>query len=554
MIFWKYLKKYSRKYSWHFYGGLGALALTDIFDVIPPLIIMRGVDQITNKVETSELLKTALIFFSLTLALAFARYCWRMIYGHFHQNVAKELRNDVFDKLTRMGPTFYNKNQTGELMSLLTNDIEAVRMGMGAGIIVLADALFYFLTIPPIMFSLSKKLTFQTLILLPLLPFFVSWLGKLINKYFILEQEKFSQLSGFVQENISGQRTIKSFVQEKNQSVAFNKLSADLKNATSKVALAETFMHPVMEVCVSIGVVTLLYIGTQDVMSGVLTIGTFVAFHRYISKMTWPMTAIGWGFSLISQGAASLKRVDEFLNEPSDITEPTTDFMPEQTDIIIKNLSFKYPQSEQPALNKVSINIKKGEKIGIIGPVGSGKTTLAQLLTKLYPSERGSIFFGSTDINDLKLEKVRQIVTLVPQDNFLFSQSIRNNILYGASENLDIDKTISAAKTSQIHNEIESLPSHYESLIGERGINLSGGQKQRLAIARGLLRNSPVIIFDDAFSAVDNETERKIVENLFSQFENQTVIVISHKVQNLKFCDRIITLKEGSIVGDTVSN
>ncbi len=549
-MFFQYFRKYVQKYPWYFWSGIGALAVTDILDVIPPLIMMRGVDQITSKASQVELLKTALIFAFATLCLAFVRFHWRMQFGKFHQNIARELRQDIFGKLLHLTPEFYSQSPTGELMSLVTNDVEAVRMGMGPGFVVLIDALFYFLTIPPIMLYLSVPLTIKSLILLPLLPFFVNWLGKIINKLFILEQEKFSEVSGIVQENIAGMKTVKSYVQEKNQGKIFNKLSADLMGATKKVALAETFMHPVMEFSVTLGVVTLLFFGTAEVVRGAITIGTFVAFQRYISKMVWPMTAMGWGFSLVSQASASLKRIDDLLKTNPDIkvANPSGEKMPLQNPTInVSGLTFKYPLSKSFALNNISFQIGFGETIGLIGSVASGKTTLAQLLCHLYRIDRGMISISGQDINDIDLDMLRNTITLVPQDPFLFSTTVKENIFYGVENTLSHAQLQTITENAGMLKEIENLPLSFDSTLGERGLNFSGGQKQRLTIARGLMRNTPIIIFDDSLSSVDSVTEKAILKTLLKMDGQTTTIIISHKISSLARCDRIIALKDGSV-------
>ncbi len=562
-MFLRYFKTFIVKYKWYFFSGASALAVTDVLDVIPPLIIMRGVDQITSRAPSAELLKTALIFGGATVLLAVVRFHWRMQFGKFHQNIANDLREMVFNKLTYLTPSFYTENQTGELMSLLSNDVEAVRMGMGPGLVVLTDALFYFLTIPPIMFHLSRSLTFKSLALLPILPFFVRWLGKIIHKRFLVEQEKFSELSGIVQENISGIRTVKTYVQEKNQGKYFDRASFDLKTASEKVAFTETFMHPVMEFCVTVGVVILIFFGTDDVIRGTITVGTFVAFQRYISKMVWPMTAIGWGFALVSQATASLKRLDDLLNiipevkhaepEENSCSSPTLPFVLKDFSVHVRELNFKFPGSSVLALKNVSFDIFPGEKVGLVGSVGSGKTALIQLLAHLYQVERGQIFFGTQDINDIPLGTLRNTVTLIPQDPFLFSTSVRENIAYGSigTINFELEEIKQVARLANIHLEIESLPSTYDTLLGERGVNLSGGQKQRLTIARGLLRKSPIFIFDDSLSAVDADTEKKILRNIFDPDAGvdiaRSIIIVSHKISSLNLCDKIIALENGKL-------
>jgi ATP-binding cassette subfamily B multidrug efflux pump len=544
-----YFRYYIKLYGHYFWTGIIALAFTDVLDVVPPLIIMKGVDQILNHASVHELLNTAMLFCGLTLVLALVRFHWRMQFGKFHQNVARDLREKIFKKLTKLGPTFYGQNPIGELMSLVTNDVESVRMGMGPGLVILIDALLYFLTIPPIMISLSLPLTLKTLAILPVLPFFINWLGKIIHKRFLVVQDKFSELSGIAQENIAGIRVVKSYNQEKNQIAIFNKKSSEWHDANLKVAWAETFMHPVMEVCVTMSIVILLFAGTKSVLAGALTVGGFVAFRSYISKMVWPMTAIGWGFSLVSQGRASLSRVDEFLQTPLDVEAPVARGLELDLNgpIEIKNLSFKYPHSEKAVLQNLSMRIEPGETCGIVGPVGAGKTTLIQLISHFYKIERGLIFINNIDLNDIPLSTLRRHISVVPQDTFLFSTSISENMAFGADVVPDVSHLQRIARLAKIDEEIEALPRGYETPLGERGVNLSGGQKQRMAITRALLRKSPVVIFDDSLSAVDSETESLILQRLKNETNSQTTIIISHRLSSLSLCQKIAVLRNGRL-------
>ncbi len=558
---YRFITAYIKKFRLLFWTGIFFLFVTNLLDVAPPLIIMRGIDEITRRATAQELLHTALSFAALTIALAVVRFHWRMQFGKFHQNVSRDLRERIFKKLTELGPTFYSRNPIGELMSLMTNDVEAIRMGMGPGLIVLTDALFYFCTIPPIMFSLSVPLTVRTLALLPVLPFFISWLGGIIHRRYMEVQENFSELSGITQENITGIRIVKSYVQEKNQIIAFNKLSEKWMNSSLKVAWAESFMHPVMEFCVTIGVVILLFVGAREVVGGALTIGAFVAFQRYINKMAWPMTAIGWGFSLLSQARASMDRVEEFLDTPLDVNAVFTEQRPHSTGanseqetalnlqgkIEIRNLNFRYPYSQKYILNDISLTISPGDTLGIVGPVGSGKTTLVQLLCHLFEVERGKIFVNAIDVRDIPLDVLRKHISLVPQDAFLFSSKISENMAFGVEMDPGLEALTRVAQIAKIDEEIDSLPHKYETYLGERGVNLSGGQKQRMTITRALLRKSPVIIFDDSLSAIDAHTESLILRRLNEETKKHTTIIISHRLSSLSFCNRIVVLKEGRI-------
>ncbi|MCC6278314.1 MAG: ABC transporter ATP-binding protein [Oligoflexia bacterium] len=548
MPFLKYFREFRILYGRYFWSGLALLTITNALDVIPPLIIMRGIDQITNRASEPELLKTALIFGGLTLALSFVRFHWRMQWGRYHQNLARDLRNRIFTKLTQLGPTFYTKNSTGELMSLISNDVESVRMGMGPGVLVLTDAFLYFVTIPPIMMTLSWSLTWKTLILLPLLPVFVHWLGNIIDRRFSLVQERFSELSGITQENIAGIRLVKSYVQEDHQTEIFNRKSRQFHEAALKVAWPESFMHPVMEFCVSVGVFVLILWGGRDVIAGTLTVGTFFAFHRYISKMAWPMTAIGWGFSLVSQARSSIRRIDEFLSTPLDTnTNPETARPLERIESVqVKDLSFSYPASNTPALQNLSFQISDSETLGVIGPVGAGKTTIINLLTGLYLVDRNKIFINGVDINDIPVSELRKQIAVIPQDAFLFSQTVVENLGFGLTELPSPELSRRYARVTAFEQEVETLPQKWETLLGDRGVNLSGGQKQRLTMARALIRQSSLVIFDDSLSSVDAETESTILSALKDELAGKMKIIVSHRLSAVRSCDQLLVLHQGT--------
>lgn len=557
MLFFRYFKFYSRKFRGYFLTTVLALLLTDILDVIPALIIGRGVDQINENASIHELMKTALFFAGLTLSLAIVRFNWRMQSGKYHQNVALDLRERIFNKLTELGPRFFSENPIGELMSLMINDVEAVRMGMGPGFFILVDALFYLLMIPVIMFRLSVPLTLKCLVMLPFLPFFINWISGIVHRRYLKVQDAFSEMSGITQENITGIRVIKSYVQEENQIAIFNKSSGHWRDMNLDVAWTESFMQPVMEFCVTVGVVLLLYSGSKNVLSGTLTIGTFFVFRRYISQMVWPMTAIGWGFTLTSQGNASLDRIDKFLNiEPDVALVPVTAVgAPGATAtaldlngaIEVRGLTFSYPGSSREILKNISLTVKKGQTFGIVGPVGSGKTTLAQLLCHLFEVPRGTILVNGIDLRDIPLQTLRKHVSLVPQDTFLFSTSVGENMAFGVEADPALEALIRVAQIAKLDEEIDNLPQRYDTYLGERGVNLSGGQKQRMTITRALLRKSPVIIFDDSLSAVDAETESLILKRLREETREHTTIIISHRLSSLSLCDQIVVIKQGAI-------
>jgi ATP-binding cassette subfamily B protein len=397
------------------------------------------------------------------------------------------------------------------------------------------------------MISISWGLTWKTLCLLPFLPVFVSWLGGIVDRRFETVQERFSELAGLATENISGIRLVKTYVQEENQAKIFNAKSNEWHQSSLKVAWPESFMHPVMEFCVSVGVAVLIIWGGDQVIKEAITVGTFFAFHRYISKMAWPMTAIGWGYSLISQARASLRRVDEFLNTPIDVNliEETGEKKNLNGEITINHLNFNYPSTTQGALHDISLKIPQGTTLGIVGTVGAGKTTLVHLLSGLYKVERGTIVINGVDINDIPLQQLRQHIAVIPQDTFLFSRTVHENIGYGLESLPDLPAASQYARLVSFDREVIDLPNGWNTLLGDRGVNLSGGQKQRLTMARALIRQSSVVIFDDSLSSVDAETETNILRALQTELKGKTAIIVSHRLSAVSDCDQILVLHNG---------
>ena len=538
------------------FAGIFFVFLTNILDAaLVPLLLKRGVDQIAGGSDLEQLATTCGLF-ALTIAgVALFRFIWRNFWGRYHHAVAEDLRRRIFAKYSTMGPSFYQSRPTGELMSLITNDINAFRMAAGPGVLVLFDALSISLIVLPVMYHFSPEWTWKTLILMPVVPLFIGKLEAAYRNLFRKQQDKFSEVSGIAQEVISGVRVIKSYSQEDNRTRIFNVKSDELREASNKVARVDSGFHPIMEFGVATGSMILLLIASDDVMTGAITIGTLVMFHRYIQKMIWPMTALGFGITLLIQGKTSFQRILEVLAADDDIPDTGTLEIDSFDSIQIKNLTFNYPGEEQPALKNINLEIKRGERIGIMGPVGSGKSTLAQVLCRLYPVASESVFYDDNPVENIKKNSLRQLISFVPQESFLFSQSVAENISLGLDSTAAVEDIRNVTKATAVDKEIREMPDSYDSMLGERGVNLSGGQKQRISMARALIRNSQLLIFDDSLSAVDAETEEKITAHLESFIEardehqrrKQTTLIISHRLRTLKKSDRIIVLNDGQI-------
>lgn len=541
---------YIRKFPRPFIIGMIFLIITNGLDASWPYVLKIAIDQIEKQVPLSELTKTCLLFFGLMFSLATMRFSWRYYFGRFHSQVAEHLRRKVFSHLTTLGPSFFQKNSIGELMSLLTNDVQSFRQAIGPGLLILSDGVIITLFVFPIMLSLNWVWTLKTLIFLPAVPIMIWWVMKLIHKNYKIQQDRFAELTGMSQETVSGIRVIKGFVQEDHRMGVYNKISKSFEDACNRMAKVDSLFMPVMEFGVASGSVILLFLVSDDVISGAATIGTFIAFQRYIQKMVWPMTALGLGLSQIQKGFASFTRIEGVLNVATDIPDHGTVHLKTFESFEFKNVSFKYPGTTKYVLENLSFKIQAGDHLGIIGHVGAGKSTLLQILLRLYPLEEGQILVNNIPIEKISLRSLRKVFVLIPQESFLFSENVQENVFFGQRESLELPHNLESEKkdlfalleTVNISEEVKSLPAAEISQLGERGINLSGGQKQRLTIARGLALQSPVLILDDVLSAVDTKTEKKI-EDALKKNPLQTKIIVAHRLSSLKKCSSTFGIK-----------
>lgn len=540
---WYYIKNNPRAFSL----GMLFLFLTNALDGIYPLIMKSAIDQIEARVPMDSIAKTCLLFFAIMTSLAVTRYAWRTNFGKFHTYAAEDIRQKLFHHVTTLGPNFFQKNPVGELMSLLTNDVQSFRQAIGPGMLILADGVIIILVVLPIMISMNWSWTWKTLIFLPLVPFLIWKVMKLIHANYKDQQDRFSELTGVAQETVGGIRVIKSFSQENHRTQMFNQVSLAFEKACNKVASIDSFFVPVMEFGVTSGSVILLFVAKEDLYSGAVSIGTFVAFHRYIQKMVWPMTALGMGFSFFQKGYASFDRIKDVLSTQTDILDNGTSQIDRFQTLEFRNVSFKHQDSSVYALKNISFVLRAGESLGIMGPVGSGKTTLLNLLTRLYPLTEGQILVNNIPIEQIQLESLRRIFLLVPQEPFLFSESISDNISFGLPERAPEEVILGMTQTVDLINEVEALPHKFDSQLGERGVNLSGGQKQRLTIARGLIMQTPVLILDDSLSAVDTRTEKAIEEELAKTSSTLSRIIVAHRLSSLKTVDHLLILKDGQM-------
>lgn len=435
-------------------------------------------------------------------------------------------------------------------MSRATNDIEAVQRAYGMGLLITIDIILYFLTVPVIMMFLSVKLTLLSIVLFPILPFFVNRMGNLIHRRFKEIQETFSQISTHAQENFSGIRVVKSFAQEQNQIRDFDKVSAGFVKQNISLAKLEAFFLPSLRLVAGLSMLIVIYFGGLETIKGNISVGTFVAFPFYLMRLMWPMMGVGWAISIFQRAIASMQRIQEILKTEPEIKSPAVPVDQSiKGEIEFRGVSLVYPNATGPALRDINLKIPAGTTVALLGPLGSGKTSLVNLISRLFEPTQGSILIDGIDIKQFALDKLRRQIGFVPQDIFLFSESIRENISFGVMDSSSaMNKIIRAAEISMVHSDIDGFSHKYDTMLGERGVNISGGQKQRLTLARAIIRDPKILILDDCFSSVDTETEQAILNQLKDVLKDRTSIIISHRLTVIKLVDMIVFMEDGSIV------
>jgi ATP-binding cassette subfamily B protein len=534
-----YFKQHKRRVAL----GLLALLITNAFETTIPFLLGKTIDKITHAAPFADVLKTVALILCFTLILSTTRYLWRIFWGSFHHRVAEDLRNRLFDKYTELSASFFRERKVGQLISLIAHDVNSFRMGIGPGMLVLFDGIFYASLIIPVMISISLTWTLKTLVLMPFVPFVVRRLLGRVHAAYHSRQDRFSEMSGSAQEIISGIRVVKSFAQEENQTRLFNRHSEKFQASCNRVALWDCFIPVVLELPVAVGSVALLLVGAPEVMSGAVSLGSFFAFYQYIQRMVWPMEAIGNAIGQIQEGRASFSRIKKVLETEPDVVDNGQIELTSFESLEVRDLTFCYPGKTVPALANVSFRLVKGQTLGIVGETGSGKTTLIELLSRQYPVPSGKILVNGHSLEQISLRSLRRVMGVVPQEAFLFSRRVCENLAFSQDEWTPEDVT-DAAEAVRLHQEILTWPEKYESMVGERGVNLSGGQKQRMTLARALMKEAELVILDDSLSAVDARTEQKILSKLKEQ---STAIIISHRLAAVSFAENILVLKNGRV-------
>ena len=538
-----------RQYRLQLLIGFFSLLAVNGLQLVIPRIIKHAVDGLQNEVvSTATLLHYGILIISLAGCIAVFRFGWRYMILGFSRHLEKDLRNWLFSHLLTLDRIFFQRSTTGEIMALATNDLAAVQLAGGMGLVAFADAVVLSLAALSFMAYIHPGLTLIAIVPMPLLALLTRFLSARLHRYFKKVQEQFSRLTEFVRTSINSIRMIKAYTLEKKQTSRFDELGLEYVQDNLRLAKVQGTLFPVSGLIANTSMLLVLLFGGRLTIEGSITIGDFVAFTSYLFMLTWPMMALGWVTNLFQRGVTSLQRIQNVLNERPVILAPAHPApVPEEVNCIsVKQLSFVYPNQSNPTLENITLEIQQGI-IGVVGKTGSGKTTLSHLLARLYPVENGTLFWNGVDVNKLDLTEVRRRIALVPQDITVFSDTVRANIAMGKPE--AAQKDIEAvARAAAIHTEIVGLPKGYNTRIGERGVKLSGGQRQRIALARALLSDRPVLIIDDGLSAVDIETEHEIIGSMRSLILDRICIVISHRLAPLAQADHLIVMDRGKVV------
>lgn len=559
MIFGKYINKYYFKYLYILLLGLLSLAAVDYAQLLIPELykyIINGIGNGFNTINGVDvpfnfdfvLDKICLPMIIVILVIVTGRFLWRICFFGAGAKVEEDLRLRMFDRCKNLSASYYQKNKVGNLMSLFTNDLETVQDCFGWGVMMLCDALFLGGMSFYKMVALKPLLALFSLIPLACMLVAATVIGNYMEKKWETRQEAFSQLSDFSQENFSGIAVIKAFVKEGKELSAFKKLNKHNEDVNVEFVKASTILNIAITLFIESVVCVILGYGGYLVFAGSFNAGELMEFIGYFNAIIWPVMAISELIGMKSRGQASLRRISELLSASQDVKdrEGAKPLGNARGEIEFKNLTFAYPDSEIPSLKNVSFKIEAGENVGIVGRTGSGKTTVADLILRTYNVPDGTVFIDGNDVNDVTIESVRKNAAYVPQDNFLFSDTIENNIAF-ASDEVSFDAVVRSAKLADVNGNIAEFRDGYKTVLGERGVTVSGGQKQRISIARAMMKNAPVLILDDAVSAVDTETEKKILENLRLTRKGKTTILIAHRISTVKGMDKIIYLEDGAV-------
>ena len=556
------LNRFFLKYKWQLSLGMLFVAISNLFSVLSPQVIRYSFDLVKENIgyyqlftgfslqsEFYNVFSSVLFFFGITvLFLALLKgvfmFFMRQTIIVMSRLIEYDMKNEMYAHYQKLSTAFYRRNNTGDLMSRITEDVSRVRMYTGPAIMYAINLIVLFVFVIATMISVNAELTLYVLIPLPILSISIYYVNSIINEKSEKIQQKLSALTTEAQQVYSGIRVVKSYVKEKMFLNLFEKDAEAYKQASLGLVKIESYFNPLMMLLVGLSTIITIYVGGIQVIKGEISPGNIAEFVMYVNMLTWPVTALGWIVSITQRAAASQKRINEFLDEPVEIESPEVDEFNLRGTIEFKNVSFTYPDTGIKALENVSFKIEEGKNMAILGRTGSGKTTIAELLLRMYDISSGEILIDGQDIRQLNLNSLRKQIGYVPQDVFLFSDSIEKNIAFSDAANITPEN---AAKSASVHNEILGFKEQYQTVVGERGITLSGGQKQRISIARAIIKNPSVIILDDCLSAVDTKTEKTILTNLKEVLNNKTSIVITHRISSMIDFDKVVVLDKGVV-------
>ena len=536
--------------------GILITIISRVFSLFAPRLIGDSLTAVENYLVDHQadlvalkslLLNNILIIIGATLLSGFFTFLMRQTIINVSRFIEFDLKNEIFFHYQRLTQRFYKNNRTGDLMSRISEDVSKVRMYVGPAIMYSINTVTLFVCVITLMFSIAPKLSVYTLIPLPLLSLTIYKLSRVINARSTVVQEMLSKLSSFTQETFSGISVIKSYGLEGNTHKKFDTLALEAKEKNMNLAKVQAWFFPLMILLIGISNLIVIFIGGQQYMNDEIEIGVLAEFIIYINMLTWPVAVVGWVTSVVQQAEASQKRINAFLNEPIEIEDGKGVEIAVKGEITLEDVTLVYPETKIKALDRVSLKLESGKSIGIIGKVGSGKSSILQLINRLYNPNSGKILLDGHDIRDFKLEELRSHIGNVPQNAFLFSESIEDNIRLGKRDASE-EEIIESSKKAAIHKSIKKFKQGYQTLLGERGLTLSGGQIQRVSIARALIKNPKILLFDDCLSAVDTDTEEKILKNLKEFSKDKTTIIVSHRISSVKDTDHIIVLDQGKII------
>jgi ATP-binding cassette subfamily B protein len=545
----KSLIPYVKRYGHFYILGMLALVLTDAGELYIPQLMKRATDTIASgDFAPREIGIIVLTMVAVAAGVAVFRFGWRYFLHGASRRIERDLREDLFSHLLSLSSNFYRRSKTGDIMARATNDMRAIRMATGMALVAFIDGFFLSVAILAILFTQHSTLALITITPLPLITVLVLLGGKVIGNRFKRVQEGFSRLSEHVQETLSGIRVIKTFVREPWTERQFAGHNDEYLNRNMKLVRIWGLFFPIITFISGLSLLFLLYFGGRSVILGDFTTGDFVAFMSYLTMLRWPVMGMGFTVNMLQRGAASLSRINAIMNEQPDITSPEQPLDAEpEGNLSIRNLSFSYEEKGPQILRNISVDLPRGRTLGILGRTGSGKSTLVRIIPRLLDPPPETVFIGDRDVREYRLDRLRGNVAFVPQDTFLFSATVKENLAF-ARPDAPEEEIAHAASLSTIDRELSTFPHGWDTPVGERGLTLSGGQKQRVAISRAMLIDPEVLIFDDSLASVDAETEERILNGFLEERDGKTNIVVAHRVSTLMYADYIIVLEEGEIV------